>query len=84
MRIFEVSLRRFRGFEDLTFQPHKHVALVGEPRAGRSDLIEALRRTLTSDGVRHTTPSELDLWMLDKSQRAEVEVVLVGWSEIHP
>lgn len=76
MQIVEVTLRRFRGFENLTFQPHDHVALIGEPRAGRSDLIEGLRRVLTSDGVRHTTPSELDLWMLDKSQRAEVEVVL--------
>lgn len=76
MRIFELSLRRFRGFEDLTFKPDGHVALIGEPRAGRSDLIEGLRRVLTSDGVRHTTPSELDLWMLDKSRRAEVEVVL--------
>jgi putative ATP-dependent endonuclease of OLD family len=76
MRIFQVSLRRFRGFQDLTFQPRDHVALIGEPRAGRSDLIEGLRRVLTSDGVRTTTPSELDLWMLDESQRAEVEVVL--------
>lgn len=76
MQIFEVSLRRFRGFENLTFQPDEHVALIGEPRAGRSDLIESLRRILTSDGVRHTTPSEHDLWMLDKSQRAEVELVL--------
>lgn len=76
MRIFEVSLRRFRGFEDLTVQPHDHVALIGEPRAGRSDLIEGLLRVLTSDGVRYTTPSELDLWMLDKAQRAEIEVVL--------
>jgi putative ATP-dependent endonuclease of OLD family len=76
VQIFEVSLRRFRGFDNLTFQPKNHVALIGEPRAGRSDLIEGLRRVLTSDGIRHTTPSELDLWMLDTSQRAEVEVVL--------
>ena len=76
MRILEVSLRRFRGFESLTFQPRDHVALIGEPRAGRSDLIEGLRRVLTSGGVRNTTPSELDLWMFDTRDRAEVEVVL--------
>lgn len=76
MRIFEISLRRFRGFEELTVHPVGHVALVGEPRAGRSDLIEALRRVLSSDGVRHTTPSELDFWMVDTNERAEVEVVL--------
>lgn len=77
MQIFEVSLRRFvRGFEHLTVQPIDHVALIGEPRAGRSDLIEGLRRVLTSDGVQHTTPSELDFWMVDTDERAEVEVVL--------
>ncbi len=76
MKILELSLRRFRGFEDLTFQPNSHVALIGEPRAGRSDLIEGLRRVLTSDGTRHTVPSELDFWMLELGQRAEVEVVL--------
>lgn len=76
MRILEVSLRRFRGFEALTFQPQHHVALIGEPRSGRSDLLEGLRRALTADGVRQTTPTELDFWMLDKSQTAEVEVVL--------
>lgn len=78
MKIYEVSLRRFRGFEDLTFKPVRHVALVGEPRAGRSDLIEGLRRVLTPDGVRYTTPSELDFWMLNIDERAEVEVVIGG------
>lgn len=76
MRVVQVSLRRFRGFEELTIQTADHVVLVGEPRAGRSDLIEGLRRVLTSDGVRNTVPSELDFWMLDTSERAEVEVVL--------
>jgi putative ATP-dependent endonuclease of OLD family len=76
MRVVEVSLRRFRGFENLSFQCADHVVLVGEPRAGRSVQIEGLRRALTSDGVRNTVPSELDFWMLDTSQRAEVEVVL--------
>ena len=57
MNIYEVSLRDFQGFDDLAFKPRSHVALVGEPRAGRSNLIEGLRRVLTSDGVRYTTPS---------------------------
>lgn len=76
VRVLEVSLRRFRGFQNLTFQPESHVALVGEPRAGRSDLIEGLRRVLTWEGVRYTSPSELDFWMMDRDGRAEVEVVL--------
>lgn len=78
MQIVEVSLRRFRGFEDLTFQPVDHVALIGEPRSGRSDLIEGLRRVLTSDGTRSTTASELDFFMLATDKRAEVEVVLAN------
>jgi hypothetical protein len=76
MEIFEVCLRRFRGFEHLRVQPVNHVALIGEPRAGRSDLIEGLRRVLVSDAVRYTTPSELDFWMLETGERVEVEVVL--------
>ncbi len=76
MQIIEVSLRRFRGFDELTLQPVDHVALIGEPRSGRSDLIEGLRRVLTSDGTRYTTASELDFFMLDTDERAEVEVVL--------
>ncbi|MDJ0767138.1 MAG: hypothetical protein QNJ12_00030 [Ilumatobacter sp.] len=60
----------------MTFWPDGHVALVGEPRAGRSDLLEGLRRVLSSDAIRYTTPSELDFWMTTTEQRAEVEVVL--------
>lgn len=76
MRVIEVSVRRFRGFEELRLQPRDHIALVGEPRSGRSDLIEGLRRVLASDATRYVSASELDFFMLDTDQRAEVEVVL--------
>jgi hypothetical protein len=56
------------------------VVLVGEPRAGRSDLIEGLRRTLAVDGTRNTTPAEFDFF--DTGQRAEVEVVLGDLSRV--
>jgi putative ATP-dependent endonuclease of the OLD family len=39
-------LQRFRGFADATLFPRDHVTLVGEPRAGRSDIITGLRRVL--------------------------------------
>jgi putative ATP-dependent endonuclease of OLD family len=46
MRVLRVRLQRFRGFADAVLAPGDHVALVGEPRAGRSDVITALRRVL--------------------------------------
>ncbi len=46
MRIARVEIIRFRGFESFVLVPHGHVVVVGEPRAGRSDLIDALRRVL--------------------------------------
>jgi hypothetical protein len=37
---------RFRGFEDAALCLQDHVALVGEPRAGRTDVATAIRRVL--------------------------------------
>jgi predicted ATP-dependent endonuclease of OLD family len=39
-------MQRFRGFADATLLTDGSVALVGEPRAGRTDVITALRRVL--------------------------------------
>lgn len=46
MKIARVRIQRFRGFERAIVQTPGHLVAVGEPRAGRSDLIEALRRVL--------------------------------------
>jgi putative ATP-dependent endonuclease of the OLD family len=46
MRIARVQLRRFRGYADMVLLPGRHVVVVGESRAGRTDLITALRRVL--------------------------------------
>jgi hypothetical protein len=39
-------LQRFRGFLAAEVLPDQHVAVVGEPRAGRTDLLTGLRRAL--------------------------------------
>ncbi|MEH0824545.1 MULTISPECIES: hypothetical protein [unclassified Micromonospora] len=46
MRILRVRFQRFRGFADMVVLPAEHAVVVGEPRAGRSDLITGLRRVL--------------------------------------
>lgn len=61
MRIARVEITRFRGFESFVIVPREHVVVVGEPRAGRSDLIAALRRVLDPRGVT-MRPSEWDVF----------------------
>jgi hypothetical protein len=77
MRVVEIEYRWFRGFEKLQIRPRgRHVVLVGEPRAGRSDALEGLARVLGSGGRRLPEPDELDFYERDTTSRAEVEVVL--------
>lgn len=61
MRIARVEITRFRGFESFVLLPRKHVVVVGEPRAGRSDLVAALRRVLEPRCVT-MRPSEWDVF----------------------
>ena len=61
MRIARVEITRFRGFESFVLVPREHVVVVGEPRAGRSDLVAALRRVLEPRSVT-TRPSEWDVF----------------------
>ena len=46
MHVARVHLHRFRGYAEQVVMPARHAAVVGEPRAGRSDLIMGLRRAL--------------------------------------
>jgi len=46
VRIVRLRIQQFRGFDDATLRVGNHVTLVGEPRAGRSDIVTALRRVL--------------------------------------
>ena len=61
MRVVELHIAGFRGWPDLTLKPAGHLLVVGEPRAGRSDLIEALRRVLDPDLTRNP-PDEFDVF----------------------
>jgi recombinational DNA repair ATPase RecF len=70
-----VTIRRFRGFEAATIVPAGRIVLVGEPGAGRSDLIEARDRVLSPDSTRGRLSSEFDFYGRDASRRAEVEGV---------
>jgi len=81
LRILRVDLRHFRGFEAITILPAGHVVLVGEPGAGRSDLIDGLERVFSPEATRARLPTELDFFRSDKGQRAEIEVVVGDLSE---
>lgn len=76
MKILRAEFRHFRGFEAATILSCGHVALVGEPGAGRSDVVEGLERVLSPEATRSRFPSELDFHNRDTAQRAEVEIVL--------
>lgn len=47
MKIARLRLERFSGFGSTIIIPSGHVVLVGEPGAGRSDTMRALRRVLS-------------------------------------
>src|SRR5664279_990126 len=62
MRVRQLRISSFRGWRCLTLRPGRHALVVGEPRAGRSDLVEALRRVLDPDSTRNP-PSEFDVYL---------------------
>lgn len=52
MRVLRCTVANFRGFESAEVVPRGHVVLVGEPRAGRSDLLAALSKVFEIDTSR--------------------------------
>lgn len=62
MRVRQLRISSFRGWRDLELRPGQHALVVGEPRAGRSDLVEAIRRVLDPDSTR-TPPTEFDVYL---------------------
>src|SRR5437899_2630472 len=76
MRINYVRFTNFRGFEDFTLRPLGHVVVMGQPRAGRSDLIEGLRRVLHPDSTRFPLSEPLDFHGGRTDTRIEIEAVI--------
>ncbi len=76
MKIRYVKIIHFRGFEQFELTVPDHVFVVGQPGAGRSDLMEALWRVLSPDSTRFPLSEDLDFHRRDLSKRIEVEVVL--------
>ncbi len=76
MKVLQIDFRRFRGFNEFGIKPRGHVLLVGESRAGKSDVLEGLSRVLGNGTGRLGDAQELDFHQRDTSARAEVEVVL--------
>lgn len=87
MRVVRLRLVRFRGFTDLELFPAANVLLAGEPRAGRTTVLDALRRVLDPASTRGR-PARWDV-SLPFAEIADgesypltyVEVSLVGLDE---
>ncbi len=83
VRVVKLKLDKFRGFGFLDFRPAGHVFLVGEPRAGRTTILAALRKVLDPSSTR-VRPSLWDIHrpMVELEEGADyplttVEVTLV-------
>lgn len=60
LRITRLRAVDFRGWHQLDLRPRGHVLAIGEPRSGRSDLMEALRRVLDPRSTR-SQPTTADI-----------------------
>ncbi len=76
MHVKELQIQGFRGFSALHVRPQGHVVVMGEPGAGRSDLIEALARVLDADTSRTRITTELDFWNRNTSEPIQIAVTL--------
>ncbi len=76
MRVARLTIEGFRGFDQFELVPRRHVAVVGEPRAGRSDLVAALERVLHPDSTRWQ-PREWDFHEGNLDRPIQIEATLV-------
>jgi DNA helicase-2/ATP-dependent DNA helicase PcrA len=75
MLVLRLEVRHFRGFTHAVVLPRGHALVVGEPRAGRSDLLAALKRVLDPDATKAAL-EEWDFHGRDLGRDIEIEVVL--------
>ncbi|PPF28182.1 MULTISPECIES: hypothetical protein [unclassified Rathayibacter] len=77
MRVARVRIQRFRGFEQAELVIPADVVIAGEPQAGRSDLVEALRRVLDPRSTRaRVNPLDIHRPIANETL-TEVEVTLL-------
>ena len=76
MHVKEMHIQGFRGFSELRVRPKGHVVVMGEPGAGRSDIIETLARVLDAGASRTRITTELDFWNLDTSKPIRIALTL--------
>lgn len=76
MRILRIDINHFRGFRKVTIRPAGHVVLGGEPRGGRSSVVESLRRIFSAEATRFPLTDDLDFFKLDCSKPIQIEAVV--------
>lgn len=83
MRVARVRIERFRGFEGATLVFPANAVLAGEPQAGRTDIVEALRRVLDPRSTRsRINPLDIHRPTPDcDAPLTEVEVTLLDLGE---
>lgn len=77
MLITQIRVTNFRGWAALDLKPRGHAVVIGEPRAGRSDLVTALTRVLDPRSTR-MQPTTGDIHQ-DTSSGA---VVMASYAEV--
>ena len=79
MRVAELKIDGFRGFDTVHIRPRGDVALIGEPRSGRSNVVAALERVLHPDGTRwHVREWDFHGGDLDRVLTIEVTLTALG------
>lgn len=84
MRVAKIRVERFRGFESVSLVLPTDAVIAGEPQAGRSDFVEALRRVLDPRSTRlRVNPLDIFRPVGDASDEllTEVEVTLLDLGE---
>jgi putative ATP-dependent endonuclease of OLD family len=80
LNVLRLKIRHFRGIDELTLYPRGHAVIVGEPGAGRSDIMSALIRVLHPNSTRWTL-DVFDIHQFETNDQADIEVVLGGLGE---
>lgn len=78
MYICELTVHHFRGFSYIPLKPSGNVILMGEPGAGRSDLINAISKVLDPDIIRAGSTTELDFHQRNTKLPIEISVTIGG------